>query len=66
MGGRARLAALDGLFMYLYGLNESDAAYILDTFPIVREQDTAAFGRYRTKDDVLAQLRRISSGKLAL
>ena len=63
---RARLAALDGLFMHLYGLNQSDAAYILDTFPIVRDQDTAAFGRYRTKDDVLAQLRRISGGELAL
>ena len=63
---RARLAALDGLFMHLYGLSDSDAAYILDTFPIVRDQDTAAFGRYRTKDDVLAQLRSISNGKLAL
>ena len=61
---RARLAALDGLFMHLYGLNEDDAAYILDTFPIVREQDTAAFGRYRTKDEVLAQLRDIGSGAL--
>ena len=63
---RARLAALDGLFMHLYGLNEDDAAYILDTFPIVREQDTAAFGRYRTQDDVLAQLRRIQQGLLGL
>jgi hypothetical protein len=63
---RARLAALDGLFMHLYGLSDSDAAYILDTFPIVRDQDTTAFGRYRTKDDVLAQLQRISNGKLAL
>jgi hypothetical protein len=42
---RARLAALDGLFFHLYGLDEDDAAYILDTFPIVREQDQAAFGR---------------------
>lgn len=63
---RARLAALDGLFMHLYGLNEDDAAYILDTFPIVREQDIAAFGRYRTQDDVLAQWRRIQQGTLAL
>ena len=63
---RARLAALDGLFMHLYGLNEDDAAYILDTFPIVREQDTAAFGRYRTQVDVLAQLRRIQQGSLGL
>ncbi len=50
---RARLAALDALFFYLYGLNADDAAYILDTFPIVREQDSKAFGSYRTKEDVL-------------
>lgn len=53
---RTRLTALDALFFWLYGLNASDAAYILDTFPIVREQDTRAFGSYRTKDDVLAAL----------
>ena len=53
---RARMAALDALFFYLYGLDASDAAYILDTFPIVREQDMKAFGRYRTKDDILARL----------
>ena len=63
---RTRLAALDGLFMHLYGLNEDDAAYVLDTFPIVREQDMAAFGRYRTKDEVLAALRRVAAGALAL
>lgn len=53
---RTRLAALDALFFYLYGLHADDAAYILDTFPIVREQDTRAFGRYRTKEDILAVL----------
>jgi hypothetical protein len=53
---RTRLAALDALFFWLYGLGVDDAAYIMDTFPIVREQDTKAFGRYRTKDDVLAAL----------
>jgi Eco57I restriction-modification methylase len=59
---RARLAALDGLFMHLYGLDEADASHILDSFPIVREQDMAAFGRYRTKDDVLVQLRLARDG----
>jgi hypothetical protein len=54
---RARMAALDALFFHLYGINEDDAAYMLDTFPIVRQQDEAAFGRYRTKDDVLALLK---------
>ena len=51
---RRRLAALDALFFYLYGLGLEDAAYVMDTFPIVRQQDIAAFGRYRTQDDVLA------------
>ena len=63
---RRRLAALDGLFMHLYGLSEDDAAYVLDTFPIVREQDQRAFGRYRTKDDVLAALRRVRSERLEI
>lgn len=50
---RARLAALDALFFCLYGLGADDAAYMLDSFPIVREQDMKAFGRYRTQDDIL-------------
>ena len=50
---RQRMAALDALFFYLYGLDASEAAYILDTFPIVREQDTKTYGRFRTKDDII-------------
>ncbi len=57
---RARLAALDALFMHLYGLGADDAAYILDTFPIVRQQDEAACGHYRSKAEVLARLRQMS------
>ena len=53
---RARLAALDALFFWLYGLNADDAAYILGTFPIVRDQDIKAFGSYRTGDDILEAL----------
>lgn len=53
---RARLAALDAVFFWLYGLDASDAAYIQDTFPIVRDQDIKAFGRYRTQDDILQLL----------
>jgi hypothetical protein len=59
---RARLAALDALFFWLYGLDADDAAYILDTFPIVREQDIKAFGSYRTKDDVLNHLMLLQGG----
>ena len=53
---RARMAALDAVFFWLYGLQADDAAYMLDTFPIVREQDIKAFGRFRTRDDILAAL----------
>lgn len=54
---RRRLAALDALFFWLYGLGLDDAGYVMDSFPIVRQQDEAAFGRYRTKDEVLALLK---------
>ena len=53
---RTRLAALDALFFWLYGLGADDAAHILDTFPIVRDQDIKAFGSYRTKDNILTVL----------
>ena len=52
----ARMAALDALFFYLYGLGTDDAAYILQSFPIVREQEERAFGRYRTQEEVLRVL----------
>jgi hypothetical protein len=61
---RARMASLDALFFHLYGINAQDAAYILDTFPIVREQDQKLFGRFRTKDDILAKLNSIEAGQL--
>ncbi len=63
---RSRMAALDALFMHLYGLNEDDAAYILDTFPIVRDQDVAAFGEYQTKRLVLEGMARIKAGALKI
>lgn len=53
---RERLAGLDAVFFYLYGLNPEDARYILNSFPIVREQDTRIFGSYRTQEDVLRWL----------
>jgi len=62
---RARLVALDALFFYLYGLGADDAAYVMDTFPIVREQDEKTFGRYRTKDDVLALLESLDSDTIS-
>jgi hypothetical protein len=59
-----RIARLDALFFHLYGIGREDAAYILGTFPIVREQDEKAFGCYRTSDLVLAYLNAVQSGDI--
>jgi len=44
---------LDALYFHLYGLGREDAAYILETFPIVKRHDEERFGRYRTRDLIL-------------
>src|SRR3546814_5910660 len=36
---RHRIARLDALYFNLYGLDRDEAAYVLDTFPIVRDAD---------------------------
>ena len=55
-------ARLDALYFHLYGLSRDDAAYILDTFPIVRRHDEAAFDAYRTKDMILAYYNALDAG----
>ena len=55
-------ARLDALYFHLYGLSREDAEYVLDTFPIVRRQDEAEFGRYRTRDLVLAYMNALAAG----
>jgi len=44
---------LDAAFFHLYSLSPDDAAYIMDTFPIVKRKDEAEHGTYRTKDTIL-------------
>ena len=56
------LARLDALFFHLYGLSRDDAAYILDTFPIVREHDEKTHGCYLTKDLILAYVNALTEG----
>ena len=55
-------ARLDALYFHLYGLSREDASYVLDTFPIVCKQDEAAFGRYRTRDLILAYMNALAAG----
>lgn len=55
-------ARLDALYFHLYGLTRGEASYVMDTFPIVRREDEAEFGRYRTKELVLAYMNALASG----
>ena len=61
---RHRMARLDALFFNLYGISREDAAYILDTFSIVREQHEKAHGRFLTKDLILAYMNAVAAGDL--
>ena len=55
-------ARLDALYFHLYGVSREDASYIMDTFPIVRNQDVDEFGSYRTKEMVLAYMNALAAG----
>ena len=55
-------ARLDALYFHLYGISREDAAYILDTFPIIRRQDMKEFKKYRTKEMVLAYMNALAAG----
>ncbi len=58
-------ARLDALYFLLHGLSRKDAEYVLGTFPIVRRQNEAVFGRYRTRDMVLAYMSALAAGDSA-
>ncbi|MCY4088146.1 MAG: N-6 DNA methylase [Actinomycetia bacterium] len=55
-------ARLDALYFHLYNIGRDDADYILSTFPIVRRQDQARFGCYRTRDLILAYMNALAAG----
>ena len=57
-------ARLDALYFHLYGLSREDTGYVLDTFPIVRRQDEAQFGSYRTRDLILAYMNALAAGDM--
>lgn len=44
---------LDALFGHLYNLTHDEFDYILETFPIVKRNDEAKYGEYRTKRVIL-------------
>ena len=55
-------ARLDALYFHLYGISNDDAEYILSTFPIIRREDEAEFGRYRTSEMIIAYMNALAAG----
>lgn len=51
---RAKIRSeLDAAVFHLYGFGRDDAAYVMETFPILKRKDEAAHGEYRTKRLIL-------------
>ncbi|WP_454198093.1 Eco57I restriction-modification methylase domain-containing protein [Nocardia sp. Marseille-Q1738] len=46
-------AELDAALFHVYGIDRDDVDYIMDTFPIVKRKDEAAYGEYQTKRIIL-------------
>ncbi|RAO01574.1 hypothetical protein GAR05_01745 [Micromonospora saelicesensis] len=59
-------AELDALFFHIYGMERDDVGYILDAFPIVKRKDEAKYGRYRTKELILAEYDRMAAAGVSL
>ena len=57
-------AKLDAVFFHLYGVTDrDDIRYVYSTFPIVKRQETAAYGRYRSRDLCLAWTNALTAGR---
>jgi hypothetical protein len=61
---RLRLRAkLDAVYFHLYGITDrEDVRYIYSTFPIVEREETAAHGRYLSRDLCLAYMNALAAG----
>jgi len=58
-GDRAQTRAeLDALVAHLYGLTRDEFAYILNTFPVLRRKEQAAFGEFQSKRKALEEFER--------
>ena len=56
-------AKLDAVFFHLYGITQrKDVEYIFSTFPIVRREEMAAHGHYRSCDVCLAYMNALAAG----
>jgi hypothetical protein len=56
-------AKLDAVYFHLYGVTDrDDVRYIYSTFPIVEREESAAHGRYLSRDLCLAWMSALAAG----
>jgi hypothetical protein len=66
-----RRAKLDAIYFILYGVfdpaepvqSRDDVRYIYSTFPIVEREETAKWGKYRSRDLCLAWINALMAGQ---
>ena len=57
-------AKLDAVFFHLYGVTDrDDVRYVYSTFLIVERQETATYGRYRSRELCLAWMNALAAGE---
>lgn len=56
-------AKLDAIYFHLYGVTDrGDVRHVYSAFPIVEREETAAYGRYRSRELCLAYLNAFAAG----
>ncbi|MEU7296604.1 DNA methyltransferase [Streptomyces exfoliatus] len=58
-------AELDAAFFHLYELGRDDVQYVMETFPVVKREDEAVHGTYRTRDLILDAYDRMTEAREA-
>jgi len=54
---------LDAGFFHMYRIDRDDVDYIMETFPILKREDEARFGEYRTKHAILCLYEEMDLGR---
>jgi hypothetical protein len=57
-----RRCRLDALYSLLYDVNDEDMIYILDSFPIIKKDDEQKYGKFLTRDLIMAYRRALQAG----
>ncbi len=59
---RHLMARLDALYFLLYGIDEEDANFILESFLITKNSEIKTYGDYRLKTLILSYIKALKAG----